>query len=200
MLTKKQLEIIDIFRKNLGKKMTFEQLKREAKIKSHSLLQRALGKSLKEGVLTTEPVGKSLLYSLEINPVTARYLGSIGKELYNLPISLLDDIVAEISKKTTFFIGVVFGSYAQNKQIKGSDLDIAIIVADKKTIKLIEPLLESIKRKELKKLDTHIFSQREFTDMLSIEKENVGKQILINHLVFYNSDSFYQTIKPWIHL
>lgn len=198
MLTEKQLKVVDIFRKNLGEPLTFNQIKKEAKITSNNFLHKTLSNCMYEGILTTKQVGRSLLYSLEINPASVLYLGSLGKELYNLPSKTLNIITREISKKTEFYSAVVFGSYAQNKQAKGSDLDIAIIVPEKKDIRRIEPILESIKRKEILKMDTFVFSKEEFTEMLSTEKENVGKQIFKNHLVFYNPASFYYLIKPWI--
>ena len=199
MLTKKQLKIIDAFRKNLGGKLTAEQLRNIAKIKSNNFLYRALSNAMHEGVITTQAIGKSLLYHLEINHKSASYLGVLGSELYTPPLEILYEIEKEITKKTVFFTALVFGSYANRTQKKGSDLDIAVIVKEKKEAQLVVAILESIKRKEIISIDPHVFTMFDFTKMLNADEENLGKQIVKNHLVFYNPDLFYNIIKPWIH-
>lgn len=199
MLTKKQLKVIDAFRKNLKEKLTAEQIKQITGIKSNNFLYKALSNCLQEGVLTTQSVGRSLLYTLEINHTSSSYLGMIGFELYNLPIKILKEIETEVSKKTSFFTAVVFGSYAKGKPKKESDLDIALIVQDKREIPIVEPVLESIKRREILSIHPYVFSASDFTKMLEVDEENLGKQIVSYHIVFYNPDLFYNLIKPWIH-
>jgi len=198
MLTKKQLKIIDAFRRNLGEKLTAEQIKNITKIKSNNFLYNALSNAMHEGIIKTQTIGKSLLYNLEINHKSASYLGLLGSELYALPLEILDEIEKEISKKTVFFTALVFGSYAQGTQKRDSDIDIAVIVKGKKEAALIMPVLESIKRKETIPIHPYVFSIFDFTKMLSADEENLGKQIVKNHLVFYNPDLFYNLMKKWI--
>ncbi len=199
MLTKKQLKVIDAFRKNLGEKLTAEQIKNITKIKSNNFLYKALSNAMHEGIIKTQTIGKSLLYNLEINHKSASYLGLLGSELYALPLEILDEIEKEISKKTVFFTALVFGSYAQGTQKKGSDIDMVLIIKDKKDVSFVSPVLESIKRKEIKPIHYHVFIASDFTKMLNSDEENLGKQIIKNHLVFYNPDLFYNLIKRWIH-
>ncbi|MEK6918365.1 MAG: nucleotidyltransferase domain-containing protein [Nanoarchaeota archaeon] len=198
MLTKKQLKVIDVFRKNLGKKLTAKQIKESAKINSNKFLYRALSNCMHEEIMTTEQVGKSLLYRLEINNRSASYLGLVTYEIYDLPNPLLNTIEQEVGKKISSFIGIVFGSYAKGTQRKDSDLDIAILVENKKEVSTAKAVMESIKLRELLPVHYQVFSNDEFTKMLKHELENVGKEIARNQLIFYNPASFYSLIKPWI--
>ena len=198
MLTKKQLKIIDAFRKNIEDKLTAEQIRVITGIKSNNFLYKALSNCMHEGIITTQTIGKSLLYNLEINHKSASYLGMLVSELYSVPLKILDDIEKEVSKKISFFTAVVFGSYASGKQKKDSDFDVVIIVQDKKSVHIVEPVLQSIKRREVLQIHPYVFSASDFIEMLKADEENLGKQIIKNHLVFYNSDLFYNIIKPWI--
>ncbi|MEK6840656.1 MAG: nucleotidyltransferase domain-containing protein [Nanoarchaeota archaeon] len=198
MLTKKQLKIIDAFRKNLGMRLTAEQLRAITGIKSNNFLYKALGNAMHEGIIKTQTIGKSLLYNLEINHKSASYLGILGSELYALPQEILDKIEKQVTKKTIFFTATVFGSYAGGKQKKDSDFDIAFVVKEKKDIDVITPILESIKRKEILSIHFYVFTASDFIKMLKADEENLGKQIVKNHLTFYNPHLFYNLIKPWI--
>ena len=50
----------------------------------------------------------------------------------------------------------------KNKATEKSDLDMAVIVETEQTKKEITPLLETVKRREIKPIDYHIFTRKEF--------------------------------------
>lgn len=197
MLTAKQLNVLDVFRRNLGKKLTAKQIKEESKINSNKFLYKALDNCKSEGLIISERVGKSLLYSLELNSRSSSYLGFIAYELYNIPKPVLLNIEREFGNKLYSFVGLVFGSYAKGKQRKDSDIDIAILV-EKKEVAKAKAIMESIKLKEMISIHSYVFSYEEFIEMLKHDMENVGKEILRHHLVFYNPSVFYTLIRPWI--
>lgn len=196
MLTKKQLEILEVFRKNLGKKLTFKEIKQKAKINSNNLLQKTIKTLKEEEIITSETIGKSILYKLKLNTKTFSYFSLIPHQLYKLPLKTLQTIINEISKSNKFFSLVIFGSYAKKENKKNSDLDIAIIANNAKSLK---PIINSLKRKELIRLDPHLITIQELEFMLDYEKETLGKEILRNHIAFYNIETFYKIIEKWIH-
>ena len=89
---------------------------------------------------------------------------------------------SEIDENARIYL---FGSYAKGTAKKDSDLDIAIIVEDNTTKKEVIPYIETVKRREIIDIDYHIFTQKEFIDMLKAEQENVGKEIYRGNLVYY---------------
>jgi len=200
MLTGKQLAILEVFRKNLGKKLTFSEIKKQARINSNDFIQRVLAILAEESIITSEQVGRSIIYSINLTPRTLSYFSLIPFEIFKLPEKILNEIQKEVSKETSFFSLVVFGSYAKKQETKTSDIDIAIILENEKKINQIEAIVESLKLKSIPQLDIHLISVKDFEEMLNSEEENLGKEIARNHLVYSNPGIFYKLTKKWIQL
>ena len=189
MLTKQQLTIFGIFKRDLFASLTFKQIKEESKQRSNNIVQIAIKKFKEQDLVRTEITGDVTTYSLNHNNnLTFSYLNLINDlemRRRRFPKEILSEIQRRISKQSNFFILIVFGSYAKNKATEKSDLDIAIIVESEKTKKEITPLLETVKRREIKPIDYHVFTMSEFLEMLKTESENVGKQIYKNNITYY---------------
>lgn len=189
MLTRQQLAILGVFKRDFFASLTFKQIKEESKQKSNNIVQIAIKKFKEQGLVKTKVTGDVTTYSLNLdNNLTLSYLNLInGLEIQKrkFPKEILSEIQKRISKQTNFFISIVFGSYAKNKATEKSDLDIAIIVESNQTKKEIVPFLETIKRREIRPIDYHVFTRSEFLEMLKVEAENVGKQIYKNSFIYY---------------
>ena len=198
MLTKKQLKVLDIFRINFEKKLTFSEIKNQSEQNSNSFMQRTLSNCINEDLIEIEAVGQGmLLYKLKINNVTLSYLRLILTELYDIPENILYKFQKEITELTTAYSLVIFGSYAKNKQNKDSDLDMVIIVEDKKLIPEIRARIEAVKLGEFTNIDYDVFTTNDFKKMLESKEENVGKEIVRHNLIFNNSQLFYKLAKKW---
>ena len=189
MLTKQQLTIFGVFKRDLFASLTFKQIKEESRQKSNNIVQIALKEFKKQNLLKIEVTGDVNTYSLNLNNnATLSYLNLINDleiQKRKFPKKILLEIQKKISKATNFFILIVFGSYAKNKATEKSDLDIAIIVESEQTKKEIAPFLETIKRREIKPIDYHSFTRNEFLEMLRADIENVGKQIYKKSIIYY---------------
>ncbi len=189
MLTKEQLNIFGVFQKNIFAELTFKQIKEQNGQKSNNIVQIALKEFQKHGLVRTKVTGDVTTYLLNLdNNLTLSYLNLInGNELVKrkFPKNILEDIQKRIFKQTEFFILIVFGSYAKGKATGKSDLDVAVIVESEQTKKDIPPLLETVKRREIKQIDYHVFTRDEFLQMLVTDFENVGKQIYKNSIIYY---------------
>jgi len=198
MLTKKQLNILGVFERDLFASLTFKQVKEESKQKSNNIVQIALKKFKEQNLVKTKVIGNVTAYSLNLdNNITLSYLNLINDleiQKRKLPKEILSEIQNRISKKTNFFILIVFGGYAKNKVTEKSDLDIAVIVEFDQIEKEIAPLLETVKRREIIPIDYHIFTRSEFLEMLKADYENVGKQIYKNNLIYYGFIEYYKLI------
>ncbi len=181
MITDKKLRILSTF--GLQEVLTFKDIKKRAKQKSNNAIQLALKNFMKQGIIAKRHAGNVLLYSLNAGNSTAQaYLEVLNNEkISSLPKEAFI-IQDRLLKKTALFILLVFGSYAKKTNTKTSDIDVAVITEQKKDI---APILETIKRQELRHIDYHIFTQDEFISMLHEDQENLGKQIYKNCLIVY---------------
>ena len=189
MLTKQQLAILGVFKKDLFASLTFKQIKEESKQKSNNIVQIALREFKEQNLVKTKITGDVTTYSLNLaNNATLSYLNLINDldlQKRKFPKEILSEVQKKISKQTDFFILIIFGSYAKNKATEKSDLDLAVIIESEQTKKEVTPLIETVKRREIKPIDYHIFTRDEFLEMLKAESENVGKQIYKNSLIYY---------------
>lgn len=189
MLTKEQINILGVFHKNIFAELTFKQIKEQSKQKSNNIVQIALKEFQKQDLIKTKITADVTTYLLNLdNNLTISYLNIINQgEILKrkFPKEILAEIQNRVLKQTEFFVLIVFGSYAKGKATEKSDLDIAVIVDNEQTKKEVSPFLETIKRREIKPIDYHIFTRSEFLEMLKADVENVGKQIYKNNLIYY---------------
>ena len=188
MLTKEQLNILSVFKMDILFGLTFRQIKQQSRQKSNNQVQIALSRFKKENLIKVEKVGNVSVFSLDLNNTTLAYLNILNEHEIRksaLPTNVLENLKKHILKHTEFFILMVFGSYVKHKQTPKSDVDIAIIVESEQAKKEIIPYVETAKRREILPLDCHIFDKTEFLEMLSADFENLGKQIIKSHLIYY---------------
>ena len=199
MLTKEQLNILSVFKKDIFTNLTFKQIKQQSGQKSNNIVQIALKEFQKQDIVKTKETGDVTTYNLNLNNnLTLSYLNLINESEINkskIPKNILYNIQNRIFKHTEFFILIVFGSYAKNEATQKSDLDVAVIVESEQTKKEITPYLETIKRREVIAIDYHIFTRTEFLDMLKADVENVGKQIFKSGIVYYGYISYCNLVR-----
>jgi predicted nucleotidyltransferase/predicted transcriptional regulator len=112
----------------------------------------------------------------------------LEKTVNNKNINLVKNRITSI--QDPFFIAVLFGSYAKQKQGKPSDIDVCIISDSKKTKDAIHRIVATIPS------DIHLvmFTADEFRSMIQTTKENVGKEIVRNHIILTGAEAFYRLI------
>ncbi len=200
MITKKQLKIFQVFAKQPFAKLERKLIKQLTKEKSTNALTLALNQFLKEGIIKSAKVGKSYLYSLNLNNyLTYHYIALASYQRIEKNVKTTIQITKEeLDKVTLFYSLVIFGSYAVQEQNRTSDLDIAIIIEEKNRREKVEIALNAAKQKSLIKIDSHIITKKELIEMLTNEEENLGKQIARKHLVLNNHEIFYKIVKEGI--
>ena len=185
MLTKQQLKIFGVFKKNLFVELTFSQIKSQSRQKSNNVTQLAIKEFQRQGLIQQRKTGDVSTYSLDLsNNLTLAYLNLINEaEIRQKPFEAIKAIREKMP--TEFFILLLFGSQIKGTATKKSDLDIAIIVESEQAKKNTLPVLETIKRREIIKIDYHVFTRKEYLEMLKAENENLGKQIYTDNVVYY---------------
>ena len=200
MLTESQLKILEPLTKNMLKEYSIKEIKESCGEKSNNALSLALKKFKEENLVKERRVGRSLLYTLNMdNELIFNYVQLINtKKLPKTALRAIERIKEDVEKHTPFFTIVIFGSYAIGKQTKDSDLDIAVFIEEENKRKIIENAIKSSELKTPLKIGSHVISKDEFLEMLKVDEENLGKQIARKHLSIYNPHIFYSLLKKGI--
>lgn len=194
ILTKKQVKTLNVFKKNLTKRLTLSQVTGSLGKTSRAWSYRFIEKLSNDKVLLSEMVANTKTYMLNLeNTDTLNYLSYCDIVKYKSS-KVSRKIINSIVKHTGGdYCLVVFGSYAKNKPKKDSDLDICFLSHDDGE-KRIKPIIENIKLKSLLKIDDNYITVEEFQKMLKWEKENLGKQIYRDNIVVFNHMIFYKAV------
>ncbi len=200
MLTREQINIFKVFYTAPFNSFTFKQIKTLSKQKSNNAVQIALKNFKKLDLIITKDIADVHSYSLNFdNVLTLKYLELINTLNLRTSPEILRKIHTKILKHTAFYILILFGSHAKGTSTKDSDIDVAVIVESEQTKKDILPLLETIKRRELIKIDYHVFERKEYLEMLKSEEENLGKQVDKYKQIYYGYEQYYLMIKRFKH-
>ncbi len=200
VLTPKQIKIFEAFLKKPYKELTYKEIKEYSKEKSNSVIQKAIAKFLTEEIVKKREVSNIILYkvNLENNLVFSYFDVLIKEKIPSLVKNSLKIIKEELS--TLEFISIViFGSYAEGKQSRKSDVDIAIFVRSIEDKKNCELFMKSAELKSILQLDVHIITKDEMLQMLKDKHENLGKQIAYKHIVIQNPMIFYSILAEGIN-
>jgi len=184
--------------RNPYKEFTYKNIKEFSKEKSNSIIQKAISTFIKEDLIEKNKVGNIILYKVNfINNTVFSYFNILIKE--NLPDPVKRTIKTIKDELDTKFLSIaIFGSYAERKQTKNSDLDIAVFVPSEEDKQICDLSLKSAKIKTLLNIDYHVFTKKDMFQMLKDKHENLGKQIAYKHLVVHNPSIFYSIIQEGI--
>lgn len=180
-----KLKIINYLGKNLSQSFTMNELSKLIKV-PYATFYRTI-QEMKD-LIDIQTIGKSKVISLNIgNPAIKSYLiisSDEEKKDFLKKNLIIKKIASELQTKDTVLL---FGSYAKGNEKESSDIDLLIINKEgKKTI--------SFSKYELlfkKKINPLFVTKSEFIQMLKEKEENVGKQVLKNHIILYNPETFW---------
>jgi len=196
-----EYKIAEAFLLQPWKKLTYADVYRISGKKSKGYIYKSLGKLLNEKIIEKENVGKSILYNLNLNSLKSRYYLGILNEYRSWKMAYVPHkIIENISKKikTPFFILIVTGSYAKQKQNKNSDLDIAVICDDTLDTKSIYASIKLESDLSIPKVHPFVFTRKEFVEMLTNDEFNYGKEIARYNLIFYGAEQYYTILNEGI--
>ncbi len=163
-----------------------QQIKADYRI-TYIAVQRLIEKK----VLNVQTVGKSSLCKLDENYYGIGIYEAENERKENiLKNSNIKQLYKEITSKinTGFFVFLLFGSYAKNKQTKTSDIDLLLISNEKDFENRVSNILS------LLPLKTHalIFTEEEFIRMKDAKKSNVIQEAIENNIILYGIEAYYR--------
>ncbi len=174
--------------KNMEKSLSLNQISKFSGI-PYATLYRLHDEN--KSLLDKKIIGKSIVISLKKTEIVKNYLivASYEETSEFLAKNPLFKKISEDLPKGDYSL-ILFGSYAEGKQTKSSDIDLLII--NKNGSKIIN----FSKYETLFKIDINpiLVSLIEFETMLKDKEENVGKQVLKKHIILYNQELFWNEV------
>lgn len=196
MLPPTQMRLIESWKNNLFNELSIAEIMKISGKKTKPWVFNTLKQLTKHQLLLSKKKGNLNLYSLNLpNPFliqTLQYL-EVQKNMDFPQLQVIEEAISIIPVKT--YCLLVFGSYAEGKQRRDSDLDICFLVESKAQKKKIIPYFNEIKLRFPVSIDVHYITFDEFIKMLLHPEENLAKQILNKHILFYNPDIYYQLLR-----
>ncbi len=194
MIAKNQIEILNLFRKDIFLKVSILKIKNNLKKGSYQRVYDAVKDLIKQDILKAETVGKSSQTSLILNQKSISRLAFLDEqEAIQKNIPNFDKITS--IKEISNYLIIIAGSYAKGNAKKTSDLDLVIIIPDDKEILKISKLLENLTLLYLPRIHLYVFNNNSFIEMLLSKEENYGKEIFRNHVILKNAYIYYELLK-----
>ncbi len=183
-----KLRILNYLGKRMGERFTMHNLSKRFGI-PYASFYRTLQHM--NDILDIEIVGKSKTIRLNTkNPLVKAHLAISSDEerkefLQKQPI--INKIAAELDTED---VVVLFGSYAKGKETEKSDIDF-LIINENGTRSLSFSKYELLFKKRVNPV---FVTQKEFSKMLQDDEENMGKQVLKNHIILNNPELFWKLV------
>jgi len=195
-ILKEQQAIDRVFLNEPWKSITYSDIEKLSGKKSKSFIYNAINRLKKENLIEFKKIGKrAIIYNAKLNTALSQaYWGFLNE--YNswnqkkFPFKIIENLRAKIP--TSFFSLIVAGSYAKNTPTSKSDLDVIIISNIEPKVIYSELKLES--ETSMPKVHLFVFKEQEFLSMLLDKKDNYGKEISKNNLIFYGGASYYSIL------
>ena len=93
-----------------------------------------------------------------------------------------------------FLIVLVFGSYAKKSKLTNSDIDICVILDNKRKLNELQEKLNLLSLS----LEVQEFSSKDFISMIEKRKSNLGHEIIKNNIILYGKEAYYNLISKWM--
>ena len=195
---KTEIEIIKLFIRE-KKPKTIREISRALE-KDYKIIHTAVQLLVNKSIIITETIGSSTLCRLSNNYGIEVYTAESERREKILQNKNIEQINKEINTKikTSFYILLLFGSYAKNKQTKNSDIDVVILVCDSMETKKVYAELAHECELNIPPIHLYVFKNSEFFEMLVNKEVNYGKEIVKNNLILYGGQIYFQIIEEAI--
>ena len=196
MISPKQLQLLEVWRSNLFTELSIAEIMKISGKKTKPWVFNTLKQLVQQRLLISTRKGNLDLYGLNLNnPLLLQALQylEVQKNLLFPLLSIVEEALSAIPIRT--YCLLIFGSYAERKQKNDSDLDLCFLVENKIVEKKIKPYVNDLKLHFPTKIDEYYISFGDFEKMLLRKEENLAKQIVRKHILFYNPDLYYQLVK-----
>lgn len=199
-ILKKQYEIDKVFLVKPWNPLTYLEIQKISKKRSKGYVYKELDRLKDDKMIIPERIGKrTLVYHIKLDTASAQqYWGFLSEYVAwtkdKFPLQIIENLRSKMP--TPFFSLIVTGSYAKGTYSKNSDIDVVIISDHESKSIYVELKYET--ETSIPKVHLYVFTRQEFLEMLSSKKENYGKEIVRNSLIFLGGAQYYSLLSEAI--
>lgn len=197
-------EIVSLYSDNLRAAFSINEIAKKLK-KPYATIHNMVQDLSKKRIIKKQQKGKALLCTLNLSHERVKALLSSWSINYKekfeaenpILIKSLTEVVARLQKslKHNLLSLVLFGSLARDRGTKRSDVDILVIVPDKKeSDDLIHKECSRLEVRYGKVVNPIIVTPEIFINMIKSDKENVGKEVLKSKVIFFGFEKFWELV------
>jgi predicted nucleotidyltransferase len=194
LLSKKQAEILNLFRKSIFLKVSILGIAKLLKEKSYQRVYESTKALVKKDMLKSEKMGNTDQISFSWTDAAIANISFLDEEEAREKKLPHHDEILSIKEIRQHLI-LITGSYARQDAKKSSDLDLVIIIPDGKKAIELQKLIENKTLTEHPLIHSYVFNNKDFIEMLTSKEQNYGKEIVKNHLLLKNAYIYYDILK-----
>jgi len=193
------IEILKLLTSNLTRDFTILKIAQHTG-KTNRLTYSTVRKLEKEHMITIQEKANLRLCKLSLeNPQMIALIESLRWLDFTRKRSDVGLLVSDIVSKSElpYFTLAVFGSYARGTMTKRSDLDVLLVIPDRKFEDTLETAIKSARA--LSNIPVHdvVVTYAEFASMLRETKINVAKESLEARYIAYGAEAFYTLLRRY---
>jgi len=195
-------KIVRLYGENILAEYSINEIAKKLGQKGYSFIYGKAMSMVKAGVLKKRVVGTSALCSLnlaeygtvlllcQIEAEKAKEMYSKGKALKGI----LNKFIEESKQVNTVHCVVVFGSYAKGTAKEKSDVDLLVVVEDRKK-ETVSRIANTLSMAYAVELNPVVLDRKLFQGMLTSKDVNVGREALRYHVVIYGCERFFEYVR-----
>ena len=191
MLLKTELRILELLFEDLTKGFTIREISLSLKL-PYPQIHRSIGSLFKKRLIKKKQQGKSWIINLVLEEYKDDYVFvelERKKELINKYKSM--ELLINDFTKTQYlqFICVLFGSYAEKRAKKDSDIDLLFVIPEEYDYGKFEKAIKTVLT--LRKIDFNLTTEDGLMEMWKNPlKLNVGNEMLKKHVLLSGAEQF----------
>ncbi len=197
-----EIRILGKLLRNPAKSMSMNALAKVAGL-SYVTVFNSISRMKKKQLINAEKKGKATLVSADLENAAIAKLSQAmiyERESFLTKEPAVKIIFSDIDHnlKERFFMAILFGSYAAEKQKDDSDIDMLFIVHDIKEINYFkEKIAKALRLHPNKKIDFNVVSISDFIEMLN-QKYSVAREALNCSVVLFGAEQYYSLVKEYV--
>ena len=190
----KEVEVVKLLIEQRDKELSINQIAKLLK-KDYKNTHNMVIRLVKMSLVQLQPFGRSQRVVLYNKPHPLLFEAEYGRRrelLKNKAIAIMYDSFRRL--RSTFYILLVFGSYAKKTYTKHSDIDLLFIVPDRAEDSM-ERELYNISNTLPLKLHVHIFKETDFKAMKNSKEITVGSEAMQHNIIIHGIESYYELLQ-----